>query len=245
MCWKCFSTWWKTSSKTNVIFTHFDNLKKFAQFVWIVKPKYNWQKRKWHDVWPSMESHSLSLCSSFNPGQVGGSVPFSRVSPQSWYWGWMGVLVIHSHETLIHDLWVPSPTLSPLGHNWWWLMSMINSLSTFTHLLETGLLKMTKALQETLDWGITMQCWRIKLEKKTFFQHFQKTIDCMTTEPQVHFWVLGFLQPDEQCTFFFFYQSENSDSFLLFLMFSLVDIFNSLSLYIYIYNIKKKETVIN
>ncbi len=72
---------------------------------------------KWSDVWPSMVTHTRNLCSAFNPskcthtavnthtlwthtqssgqpyccsarGAVGGSVPCSRVSPQSWYWGW-------------------------------------------------------------------------------------------------------------------------------------------------------------
>ncbi len=31
-----------------------------------------------------------------NTHPVGGSVPCSRVSPQSWYWGWTRALVIHS-----------------------------------------------------------------------------------------------------------------------------------------------------
>ncbi len=70
---------------------------------------------KWNDVWSSMLTHALNLCSAFNPfkcshtvvnthrehtplavgnqccgawGAVGGLVPCSRVSPQSWYWKW-------------------------------------------------------------------------------------------------------------------------------------------------------------
>ncbi len=67
---------------------------------------------KWSDVWPSMVTHTQNLCSAFNTskvhthsseptpgavgsflccgarGAVGDSVPCSRVSPQSWYWGW-------------------------------------------------------------------------------------------------------------------------------------------------------------
>ncbi len=61
-------------------------------------------------VWPSMVTHTQNLCSAFNPskcthssehtpgavgsqccgarGAVGGLVPCSRVSPQSWYWRW-------------------------------------------------------------------------------------------------------------------------------------------------------------
>ncbi len=50
-----------------------------------------------------MVFHTWNLCSAFNPskcahtvnsqccgarGAVGGSMPCSRVSPQSWYWGW-------------------------------------------------------------------------------------------------------------------------------------------------------------
>ncbi len=49
-----------------------------------------------------MVTHTQNLCSAFNPskcthtvvqccgarGAVGDSVPCSRVSPQSWYWGW-------------------------------------------------------------------------------------------------------------------------------------------------------------
>ncbi len=57
----------------------------------------------WNDVWTSMVTHTRNLCSAFNPskcththssehthtvGAVGGYLPCSRVSPQSWYWGW-------------------------------------------------------------------------------------------------------------------------------------------------------------
>ncbi len=70
--------------------------------------KWKW---KWRDMWPSMVTHIRNLCSAVNPskvhtqssehtqavgshlccgarGAVGGSVPCSRVSAQSWYWGW-------------------------------------------------------------------------------------------------------------------------------------------------------------
>ncbi len=59
-------------------------------------------------------------------GAVGGSVPCSR-APQSWYWGWRESAV-HSlppptipagPETRTRNLWITSPTLSPLGHDFW------------------------------------------------------------------------------------------------------------------------------
>ncbi len=100
----------------------------------------------WSDVWPSMVTHTRNLCSAFNPskcththcehtpgavgsqccgtqGAVGGSVPCSRVSPQSWYWRW------REHWTFTpptDNSWtwdsnpqpqVTSPTLYPLGHD--------------------------------------------------------------------------------------------------------------------------------
>ncbi len=73
---------------------------------------HNHVKWKWRDMWPSMVTHTRNLCSAVNPskvhtqssdhthgavgshlccgarGAVGGSVPCSRVSAQSWYWGW-------------------------------------------------------------------------------------------------------------------------------------------------------------
>ncbi len=65
------------------------------------------KEMKGRDMWPSMVSHTWNLCSKFHPskcthtaqsseqtkqlccgarGAVGGSVPCSRVSPQSWYY---------------------------------------------------------------------------------------------------------------------------------------------------------------
>ncbi len=67
--------------------------------------------RKGRDVWPSMATHTRNLCSTFNPSKCPhtavsseqthsvvvcslhtpgavGLVPCSRVSHQSWFWGW-------------------------------------------------------------------------------------------------------------------------------------------------------------
>ncbi len=82
-----------------------------SHLVWISRE--NMSEWKWNDVWSSMLTHTLNLCSAFNPfkcshtvvnthrehtpvaagnqccgawGAVGGLVPCSRVSPQSWYW---------------------------------------------------------------------------------------------------------------------------------------------------------------
>ncbi len=93
---------------------------------------------------PSMVTHTQDFCSAFNPSKctqqwvvnttlshththrehtpraVGGSVSCSRVSPQSWYWGWKRALVIHSPadtKTRTHDLQFTSLTLQPLSHN--------------------------------------------------------------------------------------------------------------------------------
>ncbi len=93
---------------------------------------------KGNDVWPSVVTHTRNLFSAFNPSKcihssdhtlraVGGLVPCSRVSPQSWYWG--GESARHSlppptipagPETRTRDLWVTSPALYPLGHDCPW-----------------------------------------------------------------------------------------------------------------------------
>ncbi len=56
-------------------------------------------------------------------GEVGGSVPCSKVSPQSWYWRWREhwtftppPTIPTGPETRTCDLLVTSPTLYPLGH---------------------------------------------------------------------------------------------------------------------------------
>ncbi len=73
-------------------------------------------------TWPSMVTHTLNLCSAFNPskcthtavnththrehtrGAVWGSVSCSR-APQSWYWRWKRALYIHSlHLQFLPDL---------------------------------------------------------------------------------------------------------------------------------------------
>ncbi len=100
------------------------------------------------EVWPSMVTHTWNLCSAFNPskcththssehtpgavgsqccgarGAVGGSVPCSRVSPQSWYWRWREYWLFTPPPTIpagpgtrTHNLQVTSPTLYPLGHD--------------------------------------------------------------------------------------------------------------------------------
>ncbi len=102
-----------------------------------------------------MLTHTLNLCSAFNPfkcshtvvnthrehtpvaagnqccggwGAVGGLVPCSRVSPQSWYWKrrerWLFTItnpptIPARPETRSHDLSVTSPPFYPLGHDWW------------------------------------------------------------------------------------------------------------------------------
>ncbi len=90
----------KVSFNFSIIFLY--SKFKFFKHLW---------KWKWHDIRPSMVTHTRNLCSAFNPskvhthssehthgavgshlccgarGAVGGSVPCSR-APQSWYWGW-------------------------------------------------------------------------------------------------------------------------------------------------------------
>ncbi len=97
-------------------------------------------KGKGSGVWPSMVTHTRNLSSAFNPskctltavnthleqwaailrrpGAVGGSVPCSRVSPQSWYWRWGEHLFSLPPPTIpagpgnrTGNLWVTSPTL--------------------------------------------------------------------------------------------------------------------------------------
>ncbi len=97
VCRICWGVAWTHKKQTRVIHMH----------------RMNPIKWKWSDMWPSMVTHTQNLCSAFNPskcthtqqwththtvnthsgsqwGAVGGSVPCSRVSPQSWYWRWRG-----------------------------------------------------------------------------------------------------------------------------------------------------------
>ncbi len=88
------------------------------------------------DIRPSMVTHTRNLCSAFDPskvhthgavgshlccgarGAVRGSVPCSRVSPQSWYWRWRECCTFTPPtynscrpETRTHNLSITSPTL--------------------------------------------------------------------------------------------------------------------------------------
>ncbi len=84
-----------------------------------------------HLTHPSVHTHSSehtpgavgSQCCGAR-GAVGGSVPCSRDSPQSWYWRrreyWLFTpppTIPAGPETRTHDLRVTSPTLYPLGHD--------------------------------------------------------------------------------------------------------------------------------
>ncbi len=53
-------------------------------------------------------------------GAVGGLVPCSRVSPQSWYWGWRERCTFTPptyNPCWTWDLWATSLSLHPLGHD--------------------------------------------------------------------------------------------------------------------------------
>ncbi len=98
-------------------------------------------KWKWRDMWPSMVTHTLNMCSAINPskvhthssehtpravgsrlccgawGAVVGLVPCSR-APQSWDWRWRErwTFTLPSYnsfrpETRTRHLWITSPTL--------------------------------------------------------------------------------------------------------------------------------------
>ncbi len=87
-------------------------------------------------VWPSMVTHTRNLSSAFNPskctltavnthpeqwaailrrpGSSGGSVPCSRVSPQSWYWRWREHLLFTPPTDNPCRTW--ESNLQPLGY---------------------------------------------------------------------------------------------------------------------------------
>ncbi len=71
-----------------------------------------------HTPWTHTRSSGQPYCCGAR-GAVGGSVPCSRVSLQSWYWGWRErkYSIPAGPETRTHNLWVTSPTLYPLGHD--------------------------------------------------------------------------------------------------------------------------------
>ncbi len=95
------------------------------------------EKGKGSGVWPSMVTHTRNLSSAFNPskctltavnthtrssgqpycgarGAVGGSVPCSRVSPQSWYWRWREHLLFTPPSDNPCRTW--ESNLQPLGY---------------------------------------------------------------------------------------------------------------------------------
>ncbi len=110
-----------------------------------------YDKWQWREVWPSMVTHTRNLFSAFNSskcthssehthhehtpgavgsqcrgawGAVGGSVPCSRVSHQSWYWGGESAgyslpipTIPAGPETRTRDLRVTSPTPYLLGQD--------------------------------------------------------------------------------------------------------------------------------
>ncbi len=119
-------------------------------------------KGKGSGVWPSMVTHTRNLSSAFNPskctltavnhtrssgqpycgarGAVGGSVPCSRVSPQSWYWRWREHLLFTPPTDIPCRTW--ESNLQPLGYksnsltirprlppspNWGWDSSWLKS----------------------------------------------------------------------------------------------------------------------
>ncbi len=107
---RCIRHHCKMSNQVSLANRWWDLASQFAIHFAGVKLMNVW-KGKGSGVWPSMVTHTRNLSSAFNPskctltavnthleqwaapyfgarGAVGGSVPCSRVSPQSWYWRW-------------------------------------------------------------------------------------------------------------------------------------------------------------